>query len=102
MHVAFAIAWAVLVLLLGVMPGHAQTRVALVIGNSGYRNVPALANPANDAADVAASLQRLGFMVRRIINGTSGDIRTALRDFAPQARRSAMAVALFAGHGLEI
>ncbi len=102
MHVAFAIAWALLVPLLGVVPGHAQARVALVIGNSGYRNVPALANPANDAADVAASLQRLGFTVRRIIDGTSGDIRTALRDFAPQARRSEMAVVFFAGHGIEI
>src|SRR5258707_5649558 len=102
MHVACAIAWTLLALLSGAMPGHAQTRVALVIGNSGYRNVPALANPGNDAADVAASLQRLGFTVRRIINGTSEDMRLALRDFAPQARRSEMAVVFFAGHGIEI
>jgi formylglycine-generating enzyme required for sulfatase activity len=102
MHVAFAVAWALLLLLFGAMPGHAQTRVALVIGNSGYRNVPALANPANDAADVAASLARLGFTARRIINGTSEDMRLALRDFAPQARRSEMAVVFFAGHGIEI
>jgi len=102
MRVAIAIAWAALVLLLGAMPGHAQARVALVIGNSGYRNVPALPNPANDAADVAASLARLGFTVRRIINGTSEDMRVALRDFAPQARRSEMAVVFFAGHGIEI
>jgi hypothetical protein len=37
---------------LGVLPGHAEKRVALVIGNSAYRNVPALPNPINDAADM--------------------------------------------------
>jgi hypothetical protein len=43
-------------------------RVAFVIGNSAYRNVPALPNPANDAGDVAASLKRLGFAVTLVID----------------------------------
>ena len=37
----------------------AEKRVALVIGNSNYRDVPVLANPRNDAEDVAAALKRL-------------------------------------------
>lgn len=37
------------------------SRVALVIGNGAYRNVPALLNPPNDASDIAAALKRLGF-----------------------------------------
>jgi len=86
----------------GAAPGHAQTRVALVIGNSGYTNAPALPNPANDAADIAASLERLGFVVRRIINATSQDMRLAVRDFLPLTRRAEMAVIFFAGHGIEI
>src|SRR5215475_3714904 len=102
LHVASALAGILLALLFGAAPGHAQTRVALVIGNSSYRNVPALANPANDAADVAASLERLGFAVRRIINGTSEDMRLAVRDFLPQTQRAEMAVIFFAGHGIEI
>ena len=36
-------------------------RVALVIGNSGYRNVPRLANPQRDAAAVADVLRKIGF-----------------------------------------
>jgi formylglycine-generating enzyme required for sulfatase activity len=101
MHVRCALAWALLALLFGVIPGHAQ-RVALVIGNSSYQNVPALPNPASDAADIASALERLGFTVRRVMNGTSESMRTALRDFVPQARRSEIAVVFFAGHGIEV
>jgi formylglycine-generating enzyme required for sulfatase activity len=102
MQVAFALAGILLALLFGAAPGHAQTRVALVIGNSRYTHVPALPNPANDAADIGASLERLGFAVRRITNGTSEDMRLAVRDFLPQTRRAEMAVIFFAGHGIEI
>ena len=45
---------------------HADDKIALVIGNSQYRFVPALTNPVNDAGDVAASLQRLGFKVKHL------------------------------------
>ena len=48
--------WAVL--MLGVMPSHAEKRVALVIGNSAYQNVPKLPNPVNDAAAVGLLPQR--------------------------------------------
>ena len=37
------------------------TRVALVIGNSAYDNVPALPNPANDAQAIAQVLRDEGF-----------------------------------------
>jgi len=42
---------------------HAQKRVALVIGNSGYEHTPKLRNPKNDATDVAANLRMKGFDV---------------------------------------
>ena len=38
-------------------------RVALVIGNSKYKHSAELRNPHNDAKDVAAELQQLGFTV---------------------------------------
>ena len=41
----------------------AETRVALVIGEGFYRSVPELANPPNDARDVADALKALGFAV---------------------------------------
>lgn len=102
MRVLFTLAVAILALVPAIIPVEAQTRVALVIGNGSYRNVPALPNPANDATDVAASLERLGFAVRRVIDGTSKDMRLALREFIPLARHSEMAVVYFAGHGIEI
>jgi uncharacterized caspase-like protein len=85
-----------------VAPGHAEKRVALVIGNAAYGNVPALPNPINDATDIAASFERLGFTVRRVVNGSFDDMRRALRDFAPLARQADMAAVYFAGHGMEI
>src|SRR5262245_41324692 len=40
-------------------PAAAQSRVALVFGNSAYRHVPTLPNTANDAGDIASALERL-------------------------------------------
>ena len=34
-----------------------KKRVALVVGNSAYAHAAVLANPVNDAADIAAALQ---------------------------------------------
>jgi hypothetical protein len=83
-------------------PACAQTKVALVIGNSAYRSVPALPNPAHDAADVAASFERLGFSVRQITDATYDDMRRALLEFARKANDAEMAVVFFAGHGMEV
>ena len=40
-----------------------EKRVALVIGNSSYQHAPYLANPRNDAGDIAAKLKGLDFEV---------------------------------------
>jgi hypothetical protein len=54
---AIAVVWTIICAsLLGVGPVHADKRVALVIGNAAYRNVPQLTNPRNDAADVDAKV----------------------------------------------
>lgn len=83
-------------------PASADQRVALVVGNSAYRNVPALPNPRNDADDVAAALGRLGFSVSKIEDGDFNSMRIALLDFGRRARGSDMAVIFFAGHGMEV
>lgn len=41
--------------------GIPEKRIALVIGNSAYRNTPALSNPKNDAIAMGQALKRLGF-----------------------------------------
>jgi uncharacterized caspase-like protein len=82
--------------------GSAQSRVALVIGNSAYQNVPQLPTPVNDASDISESLKRLGFDVRTVTNAGYDDMRRALITFGQQARGAEFAVIFFAGHGMEI
>jgi uncharacterized caspase-like protein len=56
--------------------------VALVIGNSSYRNVAKLSNPANDAAAVAAMFKSAGFdTVESKLNLTVSELHKTLRDF---------------------
>jgi hypothetical protein len=81
----------------------AEKRVALVIGNSTYQNVAALANPANDATAVAEMFAKASFDVvesRRDLKYM--EMRRALRDFTDKARGADIAVIYFAGHGLEV
>lgn len=80
----------------------AADRYALVIGNSNYSNAPVLANPTNDAADIAQIFKRLGFDVTQQNDLTSSGMRKALRDFGRKIVGANMAVIFFAGHGMEI
>jgi hypothetical protein len=62
MRLANLILCAAIAMVFGIVPGHADKRVALVIGNAAYRNIPVLRNPKNDAARVGAKLRdELGF-----------------------------------------
>jgi hypothetical protein len=80
----------------------ARGRIALVIGNSAYRSVPGLANPARDANALAGALERLGFSARRLTDASFEDMRRALIEFGAEARGADMAVVFYAGHGMEI
>ena len=89
-------------LILPISPTLAAERVALVIGNFAYQNVPRLANPQNDAADIAAALERLGFDVTHADNLTYDAMRRALRAFSKVAAGKDIAIIYFAGHGIEV
>jgi Caspase domain len=83
---------------------HAEKRVALVIGNSAYRAVPALPNPAADAKLMSDTLLSLGFFV--VGGGAQLDLDKAGFDDALVKFKTGLAgadVALFyyAGHGVE-
>lgn len=80
----------------------AQTRVALVIGNADYANVTSLANPVNDATDLAAALTRMGFDVTLATDLGIDGMRTTLRTFRDKANGADMALVYYAGHGVEI
>lgn len=77
-------------------------RVALVIGNSRYENVVSLDNPGNDARDIGRALSRIGFHVTELYDLDARGLNIALRDFSRAASGAEMAVAYFAGHGMEI
>jgi hypothetical protein len=81
---------------------NAQTRVALVVGNSTYTKVPRLANPVRDAEDVAGALRRLGFTVNHVQDVNFDTFRRALLDFNRAAPTAEIALIYFAGHGIEI
>ena len=77
-------------------------RVALVVGNSAYRHATSLANPRNDAAGVARTLEGLGFRVTLLRDLGVSEFREALLDFGDAARGADVALFFFAGHGLQM
>jgi len=90
-------------LLVVCQPALAEKRVALVLGNSAYQNVPQLPNPVNDGAVIAATLKDAGFdVVDSRHDLTAAETRRALRDFADRARDADIAVIYYAGHGIEV
>jgi TPR repeat protein len=83
---------------------HAEKRVALVIGNSAYRAVPALPNPAADARLMSDMLLSLGFFV--VGGGAQLDLDKAgfddaLLKFKTELAGADVALFYFAGHGVE-
>jgi uncharacterized caspase-like protein len=90
-------------LLLAGGPAFAEKRVALVIGNAAYQNVPRLPNPVNDGNTIAATLKDAGFdVVDSRHDLVAAETRRALRDFADRARDADIAVVYYAGHGIEV
>lgn len=82
---------------------HAERRMALVIGNSAYKSVPKLSNPANDAALIGGMLKKAGFDwidIKTDVNAS--EMRKALRDFGQRARDAEVAVIYYAGHDIEL
>jgi TPR repeat protein len=83
---------------------HAEKRVALVIGNSAYRAVPALPNPAADAKLMSDTLLSLGFFV--VGGGAELDLDKAgfddaLQKFKTELIGADVALFYYAGHGVE-
>ena len=78
-------------------------RVALVIGNTAYQNVPMLPNPSRDADRVGDALRAVGFQSVTVVNNLTRDkMLDALRSFAVQASSADWAVVYYAGHGMEV
>ena len=90
------------VLVLAIAPPAFAQRVALVIGNSGYRHVERLANPGNDARAIAASLRPLGFQVELLVDADRAAMEGAIRRFGSRAEGAEAALFFYAGHAIEV
>jgi hypothetical protein len=83
-------------------PAAAEPRTALVIGNAGYAQSP-LANPVNDASDMARALRGAGFDVILRTDADQRGMREGIRSFG-EALKQNRGVGLFfyAGHGAQL
>jgi uncharacterized caspase-like protein len=91
--------------LLGASPALAENRLALVIGQSAYKSVPVLPNPANDAKAMTQLLTDSGFQVVSASDLSQSELRAKVSEFAGEvATKGADTVALvfYAGHGLQV
>ncbi|MFC2251053.1 caspase family protein [Labrys portucalensis] len=78
-------------------------RVALVVGNAAYRHgLPALANPANDAAAVARTLSRLGFEVILLTDASDRQLQACLARASARMSQAAIGLFYYSGHGIQV
>lgn len=80
----------------------ADKRVALIIGNSTYMHAGDLANPRNDAEDVARSFERVGFKVIKGLDLSKQSMNRLIRTFARSLRGAQIGAFFYAGHGIQV
>jgi hypothetical protein len=80
----------------------ADKRVAFVVGNGAYKNVPALPNPAVDARSMAKLLRNVGFDVVEGSNLSRDKMTEKLLDFGKKAEGADVALFFYAGHGIAV
>ncbi|MEI7429796.1 MAG: caspase family protein, partial [Betaproteobacteria bacterium] len=77
-------------------------RMALVIGNSSYRDSP-LKNPANDAKALAKSLSACGFSPQLLLDASQKDMASAITSYGARlASKKAVGIFYYAGHGVQL
>ncbi len=82
--------------------GSTAPRIALVIGNAGYRGSPLL-NPVNDASAIAKNLSELGFKCHLLLDAKLEDMSAAVQRYGEQlGRQKAVGLFYYAGHGAQL
>jgi uncharacterized caspase-like protein len=79
----------------------AEQRIALVVGNGAYAEAP-LANPVNDARDMAVTLRQSGFEVLSGENRNRRQMEDLIREFGQKIRKGGVGMFYFAGHGAQV
>jgi uncharacterized caspase-like protein len=89
----------------GAHPVHAENRIALVIGQSSYRAVVPLTNPANDARAMSRLLGDAGFEVQTANDLSQNEMRQQISDLAAKVAEKGpdtTVLVFYAGHGIQI
>jgi Caspase domain len=80
-----------------------DVRIALIIGNSAYPGNMALANPSNDAKDMAATLRNMGFGVIEVIDSDRTKMLEAIERAGKNlSGKQGIGMLFYAGHGLQL
>ena len=82
------------------VPTH-RTRKALVVGINAYPGANSLTNPINDATDMHAALERIGFKSTILTDCTHDVLQDAIIEFTELLNPGDLALFYFAGHGCE-
>lgn len=98
----FTIILSLICVIFTVNAAQADKRVAFVVGNGAYKNVPQLPNPPFDARAMASLLRNIGFEVIEGTDLTHDEMTSKLLEFAKKARDADVAIFYYAGHGLAL
>ena len=99
---ALALLVAAALLLVPPASGQSPSKVALVVGNAAYEHAPPLANPKNDAEDIAAILEGLGFSVEKATDLDYRAFTERVLRFSKRTKGAEAALLYYAGHGLQV
>ena len=95
----------ILLLVVSTVNCRAEKRIALVVGNSSYQSVSPLANPRNDAALIAETLRKVGFILvggRAQIDLDKPAFDRAIQAFGNELTGADVALFYYAGHGVQV
>lgn len=79
-----------------------RSRIALVIGNSNYSNLPKLPNTSNDARSITKSLQQAGFAVTTAENLDLTSMQNLIRTFGEKLKKNDVGLFYYAGHAVQV
>ena len=95
----------IFLLLFSTLGCRADKRIALVVGNSNYQSIGSLANPRNDAALIAETLRKVGFMLvggRAQLDLDKPAFDRAIQTFGNELTGADVALFYYAGHGVQV
>ncbi|MBB6482648.1 SUMF1/EgtB/PvdO family nonheme iron enzyme [Spirochaeta isovalerica] len=84
-------------------PLFSQAKTALIIGNGDYKHFSTLSNPVDEARDMRNALQRIGFEVILLTDGTEDEIYDAITLFEDKLKaKGGLALFHYGGHGVQV